>query len=113
MFLDIEVVIGIDAPDPQNAQVDAVDRKDLRQKHSARVGNKLGYQRNNVNRRITQGEELVDAGSQLRYISKALVIDKECVPTHNRKDGTEQPHSKCIDWDLGVVDAWYHGAHYR
>ena len=70
MFLDIEMVIWIDAPDPEKSQVDAVDRKNLCEEHPTRIGNKLGHQRNNVNRWITQGEELINTGPQLVILAK-------------------------------------------
>ena len=53
MFLDIEMVIWIETPDPKSTQVDAIDWKYLGKEHSARIGDKLGDQRNDVNRGIT------------------------------------------------------------
>ena len=49
MFLDVEVMVRVDAPASEAPKVEVVNWKNLCQEDSAGIGDKFGYQRNDVN----------------------------------------------------------------
>lgn len=107
MFFDVKVVIRIYVPLSQSTKIQSIDRQKVGKGNTHRKGEEFGDQRDNVDGRITQREELVHAGS------------------NDGPNDAENPHAQSVDRDtdncqrdsqmdkynlLGIIRLRYHSA---